>query len=361
MAKTTLLITVIALAIFTVYILVLGISPVKLVTLLRSISPMFYLLALILDTGYIILFSLSWFFLVRTLYPVKLSDIIKIVMIGWFGDMLIPAAFITGEATRIYLLKKTYNVDYSKAVALSIMHRLLSTVAFIAYVSAGTLLLMYWGSPLRARLAEHAFFALALALVGLVIGSLLVFKEDMVRKGSMKVFNYLVKSFEKLKLEKYKRSILEAMKAYEEAIGLIRERYYGVILCFMFMLIQWGLGVTIPYVFFRAVNYTMSYWALAVAYPIYGLADNIPLGVPVNAGVLDAAMISLFLIMGAPKEAALTVTLLTRSITVMYEGVLTGVITMLSAPKMLGEINWRKIVNTLKGLSRGEYIKESQV
>ena len=350
--KTTLMITLLSLLVFLIYISILGISPQKLFILLYSIDPKFYVLAITLDTGYILFYAISWFFLVRTVYPIKLWDSIKIVMIGWFGDMLVPAAFITGEATRIYLLKKNYNIDYSKAIAIAVMHRLLSTVAFITYISAGTFLLMYWGSLFNAKLAEHILFVLTLATMALIIGLLFVFKEDLIKKSGLLIFNYLAKSFEKVKLEKYKDRILEAMQAYEESMKLIKERSAGVFLCFIFMLFQWGLGVALPYLFFKAVGYDMSYWALAVAYPIYGLADNIPLGIPANAGVLDLAMTSLFIIMGATKEAALSVTLLTRSITVIYEGVMTGIVTVLVVPKMIGEINIRSLVNTLKSISK---------
>lgn len=350
--KTTLMITLLSLLIFLVYISILGISPDRLFTLLHSIDPRFYLLAIVLDTGYIVFYAVSWFFLVRTIYPIKLWTAIKIVMIGWFGDMLVPAAFITGEATRIYLLKRTCNTDYTKAIAIAVMHRLLSTVAFITYVSTGTLLLMHWGTLSSMKLAEHIMFALALALIALVIGFLLVFKEDLIKKSGLLIFNYLAKSFEKIKLEKYKKKVLEAMQAYEESMKLIKEKPAGVFLCFIFMLFQWGLGVALPYLFFKALGYSMSYWALAVAYPIYGLADNIPLGIPANAGVLDLAMTSLFIIMGATKEVALSVTLLTRSVTVVYEGILTGIVTILVIPKIIGEISIRNLINGLKNISK---------
>ena len=125
----------------------------------------------------------------------------------------------------------------------------------------------------------------------------------------------------------------------------VMKKYRATILgSFLILLLQWSLGVAIPYLFFLAVGYrNISFWTLSVAYPIYSLMDNIPIGIPANAGVLDIAMISTFVVLGIPKEIATLVTILTRSIIVIFEAILTGSISVIFLSRTFAHFSIRDL------------------
>ncbi len=349
--KSSILIVIGILA-FIAYILLLGVDIKHLILVLDRSSPVYYIAAIIVDIFFIFFYGFAWFFLVKSICKkIKLKDAILFVVVGWFGDMLIPAAFMTGEALRLYLLKKFYDVDYSRGLATVVVNRVLSAIAFAIFVSVGLVFLFEGGKFLSSDVIKRGIFAISLAVIVIIVGLLLVFRIDLVEKYSIKAFDYLGRSFGKIRLEKYQGKILSLIRSYKESMDLLREKTSNILLGFIFLVIQWSLGVTIPYIFFLAVGYRMSFWALAIAYPIYGLADNLPVGIPANAGVLDIAMTSMFILLGAPKEVAVTVTLLTRSIIVLFEAVFTGSITALYSSKLFEGFSLEFLKNLMQSIS----------
>ncbi len=318
---------------FLLFLMIIGINPTELARRISGASKTLLAVAIIVDTFYILTYALAWFFIVKAIEPhVRLQDIVVIVLIGWFGDMIVPAAFVTGEAIRLFLLKRMYGVEYSRAAATIVVHRLLSAVAFALFVGLG---LAFTGGPLVGNgELKHIMFFLVLSIVAVVLGLLLVAKID-------RVAAILIRLSEKARKSKVvrllSRDLETSVKSFVDSVNVLKSNKAMILAGFALLVIQWGLGVAVPYIVFDAVGHHMSYWKLAVAFPIYGLADNVPIGIPVNAGVLDAAMVSMFMLLGAPREVAVSVTLLTRAITVAYEGILTGLVTILVTPRIIGE------------------------
>jgi len=353
------LLIAIGILIFVAYVVLIGVNPSELLKVTMRATPLYYFLAILVDINFIFFYGIAWFFLVRCICDdIKLKDALVIVIIGWFGDMLIPAAFMTGEALRLYLLKKLYNIEYTKGLATVVMHRVLSAIAFAMFVTLGLTFLVEGGKIISNDVIKRGLFAISLAIIVILVGLVLVFKIDLIEEWSLKGFMYLARSFKRFRLEMYQEKVLSLIKSYKESVNLLKERSSNILVGFVFLITQWSLGVAIPYIFFMAVGFRMSYWALATAYPIYGLADNIPVGIPVNAGVLDVAMTSMFILLGAPKEVAVTVTLLTRSIIVTFEAVFTGIITAIYSPKYFEDFSLdflkELIQNTSKFISKEE-------
>lgn len=342
----------IGITIFILYIVFLGVNVKELMRITFSSNPLYYMLALVLDTSFIVFYALAWYSIVKAIcQEIRIKDAVMIVMVGWFGDMLIPTAFVTGEALRLYLLRKLYGVEYSKTFVTVVVHRLLSAIAFTIFVALGIIFLIEGGVLLSSDVVKQALFAVVLASIVIVLGLLVLFRTDVAGKIGLVMFNYLAKSLEKFRLERYRGKVLSVIRTYENSVDIIMEQPIRIFLGFIAMMIQWSIGVSIPYIFFRSVGYHMSFWALAAAYPIYGLADNLPIAVPANAGVLDVAMTSMFILLGAPKEIAATVTILTRSIIVLFEAILTGAVTALVASRFLGEFNIEFLKSLTKELS----------
>ncbi len=308
----------------------------KVMKLFSSIQPYYLIQALLFDTGFIFFYGVAWFFIVRTITKkVPLMQSIIVVIISWFGDMLIPAAFITGEAIRLLFLKIRYNIDVSKTAATILVHRLLSTVAFVLFIILGSIYLVLHGVEISRNVyIQIGFFtALAVALVAFCV--LILFRLDLLECIFEAILRKITPHLEKREwLKKYKGHIEQGLKSFEYSVDMIKRKNLNVACSFIALVTQWICGIMVPYTFFHAINTPVSFWALSMAYPMYGVIDNIPFGIPVNAGVFEAAMISTFILLGINREAAVTVTMLTRFVTVVYEALLTGTITVLLGPRI---------------------------
>lgn len=317
-------------------------------SILTSSRKEYFLIAIMLDIGFMVFYALAWYCLVRIISSdVKLNDAVLVMMISWFGDMLIPAAFITGEAIRLAFLKRRYKIDLSKAAATIVVHRLLSTIAFVLFILLGAAYLVLNGYKVIADVLLHAIFFALLAASLAVLCTLVIFKIEAFEKLSVRLFDKVIKLLRRKHLEKYRQHIEESLESFKLSMDMIKRKRLNVVLSFMNLIIQWICGIMIPYVFFRSVEYSVSFWLLAMAYPMYGVIDNIPFGVPANAGFLDAAMVSTFVLLGVDKDAATVVTVLTRVIIVIFEFILTGAITVLFGPKLFN-ISLSKLKELLK-------------
>jgi len=318
-------------------------------SILASSRKEYFLIAIMFDIGFMVFYALAWYCLVRIILSnVKVSEAILVMMISWFGDMLIPAAFITGEAIRLAFLKRRYGVDLSKAAATVVVHRLLSTIAFVLFIFLGASYLIINGYKIIADVLLHAVFFALLAASLATLCTLVIFRIEVFEKISIKMFDKAVKLLKRKHLERYRRHIEESLESFKLSLDMIKKKRLNVVVSFVNLIIQWICGIMIPYVFFRSVGYSISFWLLAMAYPMYGVIDNIPFGVPANAGFLDAAMISTFVLLGVDKEIAAVVTGLTRIIIVIFEFILTGSITVLFGPRLFN-ISLSKLKDLLKG------------
>jgi len=138
---------------------------------------------------------------------------------------------------------------------------------------------------------------------------------------------------------------------FETSMKLMRAQGQNIPLSFLFLVLQWFFQVLIPYSFLigvsstlqQPVNYWTFFWLISVAFPIFGLVNLIPIGIPGMVGILDSAMAGTFILLGITPEAAIATTLLTRIVLVVFELSVCGAVVALSGYQNL--IKTRKTVS----------------
>ncbi|RLE82593.1 MAG: hypothetical protein DRJ52_01900 [Thermoprotei archaeon] len=315
--------------VYLVFLLVINVNFGDVYRLIIGIDQRFLLIALFFDTNFIIFYGLAWYVLVKiVLREIKVKDALLAVIMGWLGDMIIPAAFVTGEVIRIIYLNKKYRFEYSKSLATVLVHRLLSAVAFVFFITFGAVFLTIERMAISRDVFREMVITAGLSGGFAAFLFFIFFKEealDFVLSRSSKPLKGLLK---RLKAEKYATSIDEGIVKFKKSLREIKRCKFLVLVGFGLLLVQWTAGILVPYCVFRALRSPVSFWVLSLAYPIYGVIDNIPVGIPVNAGILDTAMVSTFMLLGVSRDVAVAGTLITRTITVVYEAVLTGTISL---------------------------------
>ena len=321
---------------FIAFTIIIGVDVKKLMGLMNVLDMKYVYLAITFDVTFILLYAVSWYFLVRVILErFKLRDSLIAVIMGWLGDMIVPAAFTTGEAIRLYYLKKVYDLDYSKSLATVVVQRLLGSLAFASYLLMGLTYIWFKGLTVSRSLYHEvlAFSLISLSLVAL--GFLAIIRIEIFNRLVDFVAGKLLDLLSRTRLKKYTASLSEGAVSLKKSMAIIRMRRGYILAAFAFLLIHWSAGIMIPYCYFKALRSPMSFWLLSLAYPIYGAVDNIPLGIPVNAGLLDIAMSATFMLLGVRKEIAVAVTLLTRLTTVAFEAVFTGSVSLLFGVRRL--------------------------
>jgi len=132
--------------------------------------------------------------------------------------------------------------------------------------------------------------------------------------------------------------ITGGLRDFERSMELIRKRARDLPKAFLLLVSQVFFLILIPYTFIivvtlnqhQTVNYWTTFWLVALAFPIFGLVNLMPIGIPGMIGVLDSAMAGTFILLGFTPEVAIITTLLTRGVILVFELGLTGTVVVFS-------------------------------
>lgn len=322
---------------FALFWISLRVSVDEVRALIRSVGYPILFIALIFDILNMISYGSAWYFLVRALHPaVRITKCVQGVMISIFGDILIPTASVTGEALRVAFANREFDLPYPEGFATTLVHRVLNVFAFAGVLGVSSTVLLLQGG-LDPTLRLEVLILLLIVIIPGILGLVVLRRPSVVTTIITRVsrrFAYHPRT------AKFVQRLLGMMEDFERAIALIRVRFRVVLVAFTFLIFQWLFQILIPYAFLvgvsaalapgRPIDYWTYFWLVALAFPLYGLVNLMPIGIPAMAGVLDSAMAGTFIFLGFTPEVAITTTLLTRVVIVLFESTLTGAVTILS-------------------------------
>jgi uncharacterized protein (TIRG00374 family) len=311
----------IGLAAFFIYIYIFNVDILQIITIVQGINLYIYLLAafaVLLDT---LFFTLAWHSLLRFL-SVKLS-IAKSLLFVWFGifiDTLIPAESISGEISKIYLVTKEQNGTTGKVTASLVAQRLIGMSINIVTLFIGAVLLL-----MERQLFGTIFFNLILILVVLTfIFLLLLILLCIKEKWTLGIVNAIIRFAEwisrgRWKLTTVKKEVVEAAKAFHDAMRDFGHAPKTLIIASSFSIISWILALVVFYLSFLSIGYTSISWgAILVICSIFAAAKSIPIGVPFEVGLPEITLTTLFRFVDVPWQTSATVTILMRILTLWF-------------------------------------------
>ncbi len=335
LAVRFLLLLAIGLSAFAIFWISLGISLDRVRALADSVGIVVLLVAVVFDVLNILSYGSAWYFLVHTVQPrARIRKCIQGVMVAIFGDIMIPTASVTGETLRITFAKKEFNLPYPDGLATTLVHRVLNVFAFMGILGLSSLVLLFQGG-LNPGLRLEVSVLFLIVLVPAVLGIAVFFRPTIATSIVSKLAGRFA---EHPRTSKFVQRLMEWMRDFEKSMAIIRTRSRTVLIAFVFLIFQWLFQILVPYAFLvgvsltlgHSVNYWTYFWLVALAFPLYGLVNLMPIGIPAMAGLLDSAMAGTFIVLGFSPEVAITTTLLTRVVIVLFESSLTGAVTILT-------------------------------
>lgn len=325
---------------FAFFWLFFGVNINKVGTLVGSLNPLILVLVLFFDILNIIFYGTAWYFLVHTVQPtVRLTKSIEGVMISIFGDILIPTASVTGEALRVTFANREFHLPYPEGIATILVHRVLNGLASGTILAIGASVLVLSGE-LSPSLRFYILILLILVMIPSLLGIAVLFYPGI---GSRIVLRLIGRFANRPRTAGIVHRITGGVIGFEKSIKLIRARGQDIPLSFLFLVFQWFFQVLIPYTFLIGVsstlqlpiNYWTFFWLISVAFPIFGLVNLIPIGIPGMVGIIDSAMAGTFILLGFTPEVAIATTLLTRIVLVVFELTVCGAVIVLSGYQSL--------------------------
>lgn len=329
------LLLAIGISAFALFWVTLRVNADEVRDLARSVGLTTLAIAILFDILNIISYGSAWYFLVHTVHPTaRIRKCVQGVMISIFGDILVPTASVTGEALRVAFANREFSLSYPQGIATTVVHRVLNLFAFVGIFGVSSIILLLQGG-LNQGLRIDVLALLILAIIPGILGVSLVLRPNIVN-SLLQRFIHATASHPRI--ERFFSRLLGGTESFEKAISIMRTKRGILLVAYIFLILQWLFQILIPYAFLvgvsqafhMSVNYWTYFWLVALAFPLYGLVNLMPIGIPAMAGILDSAMASTFIVLGFIPEVAITTTLLTRFVIVLFESTLTGAVTLLS-------------------------------
>ena len=297
----------------------------ELAIILRSIDPKLVILAILLELGGFLTWSLKWKLLVDRLKPVKFSILFLGLMAGNALNTNVLRARTFGGFGRAMFLKNVTN-DHRNAnwYATVVMDQTTNSFVFsIPVVFSLFFILLFLDIPLWFSILLEA-----MALILFLMAFFAYLSKHKINRSAIAPFFYLIlKRTYDFSLFKFIRNRFGSYQIFEELVrtGIVEfEKTYKSIIKRKILSIDIGLSVlmfTFIYfktcIIFQSVGYDITIANLVVSLSlILWLSSIIP--IPGGLGIKELIMIGIYSMVGIPITIAVIVSLMDRVIYLFF-------------------------------------------
>ncbi len=274
------------------------------------ISPHLLLYLVIFEVAYYLTHALAFWALAYGRFRVPIKDAIGGTMVAWLIDLLLPSAFIEGDIVRIVFLKQ-YG-EWAEAISYGLFFRFLLNITLAVFILAASLLAVNIYMGFLNYLTVYVS-AIVLALLSSAVIALFIFDTKRVKRLSARLVSRLPVSDKQTLIRDLDR-FLDYVSETSRDFSPYNPNLWLSVLALMG---QWISGVLTPYFSLKCVGVDVNPLLIAPGYTILSTLSLASIGVPFMIGSVDAALITLYLVLGVPKERAVVATLIGRSVTII--------------------------------------------
>jgi uncharacterized protein (TIRG00374 family) len=304
---------------FFLYIYLFQVDILGIIETAKTANLPLFGLAIVCGLIEVLFYTISWRTLTNHL-DIKMS-LKKAYLYVWYGlyvDIIVPAESISGEVTRAYLVTRDQCGSFGKVVASLFTHRLLGMAMNVAILLLGVGLLFFEGQV--SSVVFNLIILIVAAITAIIIAmTVLSFKKSWTLKLIDWVTNFVhTISRGKWALTKFKDEAVEITDHFHDSMTEYRHNLKPLVLSFFYLALTWVFSLSIPYLVFQSLGHPVSWSVILITSAIVLAVKSIPVGIPFEVGIPEAAMTTLFFSMGVPAELAATATILTRIITLWF-------------------------------------------
>jgi len=280
---------------------------------LQSADYLLVFAALAIYVGSTIVWTLRWRVTLSAAgHKVRIRDLFLTIYGGIFINNVTPFTYSGGDPIgRSYLLSKTQKVPFASAFATIITEFVLDVPVYFSFVTLGVTMALGL-APVLAVLAS------IIIVVLLEIALLSIFSHATRNKfASKRVGGFVMRLIKRIRKGTKTRRITGGISRFYTDAQTIVSRRTIVVTVILFSVTIWTISVLRLFIIFQALGYTPSISMITLAATMPWIVGLLPL-LPGGLGTVDAALVSVFMIFGAPFEIALSAALIERAISFVF-------------------------------------------
>ena len=286
----------------------------KLIAILSTIKPEFYLAAFAAYILYTFFSALVWHRLLNNLaVPITRRKAFLFTWVGLFFDATVPQLGWSAEVSKTYMLTKDSNVDTSKVTASVVGQKLFTnTMTVVAMtLGLGLVLLNYTVDPLTALL-----IVLILALSILTLG--ITYWVSIKQSATKSLLNFAVKTVQIFRKtwnpEGFKLNAEALLGGFHGNFKQLRANPKALVEPAVYSVIGFVFEVSVVFLCFIALGYPVPVDKVLIVFTLTGTLQT----VGVFIGVPDLVMTISLNALGIPIDMSVAVTLLTRVVNLWF-------------------------------------------
>lgn len=304
----TIILPLIGIIAFFIYIYLFDVDIPAIIETAQRIDPFIYFLSIFFVFVEPFFYTISWQALLNFL-SVKLS-IVKAYLYVWYGifmNIIVPAASISGEVSKLYLVTREQSGTSGKVVATLVTQRLLGMGVIITSLIVGLGVVSAQRSISGLPLKLTLFLVIATTFF-LVLFVLLCFKEVWTLKiidATIRFVNYV--SGGRWNLTKTKEDAIKAARMFHDSIKEFGHAPKTLLTSTLFIVLSWLSRLCTAYLVLLSLNFQVQWGVIIVTCSI--------LVVLPARGLPEIAMTTIYTLLGVPPRISATATILTRILT----------------------------------------------
>jgi len=259
--------------------------------------------------------SMVWRSLLNALsVKVSMKKTYLFTWVGLFFDAAIPQLGLSGDAAKTYLFSKSSNVNAGKIGASVIGQKILLMTLTVITFSIGLILVL-----LNHTLNPIATFSITLFLILSIISLFLIYYLSIKPKTTHALLRFITRSvliFRKnWNPETFNQQATQLLDNFHVSISELKAKPRALILPSIYSILNWIFDISVMFLMFVALGHPAPVDSVLIVYTISGALQAVGLGI---FGINEIVMISTFRALGLPDGLSVSVTLLTRAITLWF-------------------------------------------
>lgn len=232
---------------------------------LRSAKLYLLLPALVLGLSASAILGIPWHIFFKQM-EIKSNprETLEMFMAGNFLNLVTPLGQFGGEPFMAYIISKNTDSSYERSLSCVVSADIINAVPFITFLTGGVAYLLFFSS-VNNLVAQAAYIAAVLGIIGGIIVYLLWFDEELLEKYAFMVLDYLERNtgfgdrlvdLVKEKIASIKSGFLEAgrdRRVLLKAAAIAHLTFITKMASLYFILLSLSLEPAIPAIYFTVI------------------------------------------------------------------------------------------------------------
>lgn len=312
------LLLVFGLAAFIVYF-VLFVNPASFIEVISQTNLAVYGSAFAVYVVGIFFSSMVWHSLLNALtVKMTVKNAYLFTWVGLFFDATIPQLGLSGDLAKTYLFSKSSSEDAGKIGASVIGQKIMVMTITVVTFSVGLVLVLF-----NYNLPPLAAFSIVLFLVLSAVSLFLIYYFSIKPKATdallgfgIRVGRFFRKNWNPFGMRQQAEGVLSN---FHQGISELKAKPRALVLPSLYAVLSWVFDIGVMFLVFTSLGYPVPVDSVLIVYTVSGALQAVGLGV---FGINEIVMITTFRALGLPEGLSVSVTLLTRAITLWFRLIL---------------------------------------